>query len=709
MPARKVSFTRLTKIVVAELPAAGLLTYELALYQSRRRDRQGRPVRTTIGGVMPNTLGLHRLHRVHLLTCWALFAALSLGACGGGGGGSSSPSIVVATTPAPPAGIVTNAYPGFTFAVASAGSPSPWTWALTSGALPGGLTLGADGSLTGTPYTAGSFTFTVTVTDSAQPPASGSQAFTVTITTPGPLLLTPGQTPPAGIHDTPYSFQFGETGGFLPATFAVTQGAVPPGLTLGADGSLTGTPTKVSSTPFAFTVTVTDSSTPTPATNSVAYAITISEPPPPSVNNTPPPTATVGSPYSFQFTANDGLAPLVWTPPTAPMGGLAVSLDGILSGTPSTAGIFPITLTVKDALNQSSPATPLTVRVAMARPAAAFMSTRGTMTVARNGHTATLLLDGRVLIAGGGVASAELYDPSSQTFTATGSMTLAQDARSATLLANSKLPNYGKVLMAGGGDLIAELFDPTTGTFTATGSMLAQHLGQTATLLKNGQILVAGGETASAELFNPSTGKFTATGSMTVSRSGHTATLLPDGRVLIAGGVQDFGPGTVPVPLGPGVASAELYDPVSGTFTPTGSMSEGRSGHTSTLLVDGSVLVVGTDNTAELFSPGTGTFSVVGAPSTGFGATATLRNDGTLLVAGGRIRTSLATANLFAPESGGFVATGSLITARDGHTATLLVDGSVLVTGGSKRSCLGYGFHGCSIGTLVLSSAELFK
>ena len=294
------------------------------------------------------------------------------------------------------------------------------------------------------------------------------------------------------------------------------------------------------------------------------------------------------------------------------MGGLAVSLDGVLSGTPSTAGIFPITLTVKDALNQSSSATPFTVRIALARPAAAFMPT-GSMTVARDAHTATLLLDGRVLIAGGGLASAELYEATSQTFTATtGSMTIARIAHSATLLSNSTLPNYGKVLMAGGGELIAELYDPTAGKFTATGSMGAQHLGQTATLLHNGQVLIAGGETGSAELFNPSTGTFTATGSLTVSRSGHTATLLPDGRVLIAGGVQDFGPGTLPIPLGPGLASAELYDPVSGTFTSTGSMSEGRTGHTATLLADGTVLITGTDNTAELFSPGTGAFSVVG-------------------------------------------------------------------------------------------------
>jgi WD40 repeat protein len=348
----------------------------------------------------------------------------------------------------------------------------------------------------------------------------------------------------------------------------------------------------------------------------------------------------------------------------------------------------------------------------MARPAAAFVQT-GSMTVARAAHTATLLLDGRVLIAGGGSASAELYDPMSQTFTVTGSMTLAQDARSATLLANSKLPSHGKVLMAGGGDLIAELYDPTAGTFTATGSTGAQHLGQTATLLQNGQVLIAGGETAKAELFNPSTGAFTATGSMTVSRSGHTATLLPDGRVLIAGGVQDFGPGTVPIPLGPGVASAELYDPVSGRFTSTGSMSEGRSGHTATSLVDGTVLVTGADSTAELFSPGTGTFSVVGELLTpGSGTTATLRNDGTVLVAGGLHRyyssVSQATAELFAPESGGFVATGSLIRPRDGHTATLLLDGSVLITGGTdhERRC---GRGGCGGTDTVLSTAELFK
>ncbi len=653
-----------------------------------------------------------------MLRSIGLVSSLAFLMVGCGGGSDSGPpppppdSVVVSASPTPPAGVATNPYEGFSFS-ASGGSP-PFTWAVTSGALPGGLTLTADGTLSGTPSAVGPFAFTVTATDSAQTPGTGSQPFSVTIDTPAALLIDPGETPPAGVHGTSYGIAFTATGGYLPLSWTVTAGALPPGLTLNSDGSLTGTPTAASSTPFAFTVTVTDSSAPTPATNSVAYAMTISEPLPPTISNAPPPTATVGSPYGFQFYASDGLAPLVWTPPTAPMGGLTVSLDGLLSGIPSAAGIFPITLTVKDALNRSSPATPFIVRVAMARPAAAFMPTTGSMTVARAGHTATRLQNGQVLIAGGSdgsssMASAQLYDSASQTFTPTaGNMTVARTGHSATLLANSTLPNYGKVLVVGGGSQTAELYDPAAGTFTATGSMVALRLGQTATLLQNGQVLVTGGGTASVELYNPSTGTFTATGDMTVSRTEHTATLLPDGRVLVAGGETPTDPA--------GGATAELYDPVSGTFTSTGSMSEGRSGHTATLLVDGTVLVTGPDNTAELFNPGTEIFSVVGQLSAAaYGATATLRNDGTVLLAGGGrdygrvVVQSYATADLFAPESGGFVAMGSLITARDGHAATLLVDGTVLITGGNHHLIHCVRGLGCWSSNTVLSSAELFK
>jgi hypothetical protein len=148
-------------------------------------------------------------------------------------------------------------------------------------------------------------------------------------------------------------------------------------------------------------------------------------------------------------------------------------------------------------------------------------------------------------------------------------------------------------------------------------------------------------------------------------------------------------------------------------FTATGSMSEVRSGHTAALLTDGRVLIAGTDVTAELYSALSGTFSSVGDQlKPGFGATSTLRNDGTVLVAGGRSSgrgiTSQALAELFAPEAEGFVGTGSLITARDGHTATLLADGTVLVAGGAQHTAR-CRFGGCIPVTRVLSSAELFK
>jgi hypothetical protein len=633
---------------------------------------------------------------------------------------------MISVAPAsPPPGTVTYPYPGFSFNVASGGSP-PFTWTVTAGTLPPGLLLGGDGSLSGTPTSAGSFPFTVTATDSAQMPETGQLPVTVVVSNPAPPVVNPAPTPPAGTNGTVYSgFSFTATGGYLPLTWKLTSGVLPTGLTLGTDGSLTGTPTSIGS--FPITVTVTDSA-PTPEMNAASFTLVISNPPPPTINPTPLPTGIVGTVYpSFQFTASGGLSPLVWSE-TGALPGLALSLDGILSGTPSGAGIFPITLNVIDQLKQSATPVLSTVRVSLARTAATFTSTLGNMTVARSGHTATLLLSGKVLVAGGPDASAELYDPTNEMFTATtGPMSITRSGHTATLLADAALANYGKVLIAGGAGmtLTAELYDPKSDTFTGTGSMLVAHNGQTATLLNTGQVLVAGGGTASAELFNPATGSFTATGNMTVSRTGHTATLLLDGQVLIAGG---------------GTATAELYDPASGKFTATGSMSEVRSGHTATLLANatlpnyGTVVVAGPDISAEVFDPATGTFSVVGNPlAAARGRTAFLRNDGTVVIAGGYVlvtlyhsfgfgcsaygqaKVSLAGSELFAPESEGFTATGALNTSRYGHTATVLVDGTVLVTGGvlgtvNYGHCYrSYRSTPFSSTSTVLSSAELYK
>jgi hypothetical protein len=181
------------------------------------------------------------------------------------------------------------------------------------------------------------------------------------------------------------------------------------------------------------------------------------------------------------------------------------------------------------------------------------------MITARSAPTATLLTNGKVLLTGGEdtpstpLASAELYNPATGTFSATGSMITARYIHTATLLPN------GQVLVAAGynyGVLAsAELYDPTTGAFSATGSMITGRVYHAATLLPNGQVLVAAGSSdydvlASAELYDPTTGAFSATGSMITARMLSPLTLLPNGQVLAAGG---WGGNSGPL------ASAELY------------------------------------------------------------------------------------------------------------------------------------------------------
>jgi len=335
-------------------------------------------------------------------------------------------------------------------------------------------------------------------------------------------------------------------------------------------------------------------------------------------------------------------------------------------------------------------------------PAGGF-STTGSMSTPRESNTATLLSDGRVLIAGGLdrsstnhnsrlLASAELYDPRSGTFSTTGSMSTPREGNTATLLSD------GRVLMTGGfatsdypGTPLAsaELYDPRSGTFSTTGSMVSARSAHTATLLSDGRVLVAGGlSDGSAELYDPRSGKFEPAASMVEVRYEPTATRLADGRVLIAGGLGS------PHSL----ASAELYDPGSGTFSPTGSMGSARLANTATLLSDGRGLIAGGGRnceilcealaSAELYDPRSGTFSPTGSLGTArIGHSATLLSDGEVLIAGGGNYTPvLASAKVFSPKTGTFSTAGSMGTARWAHTATLLSDGRVLIAGGDDSS-----------------------
>ena len=330
----------------------------------------------------------------------------------------------------------------------------------------------------------------------------------------------------------------------------------------------------------------------------------------------------------------------------------------------------------------------------------------GNMSVARRDHTATLLSDGTVLVVGGTTSQpAELYDPVAGTFTSLGSTVFAhgQHATATELL-------DGTVLIVGGGgsSTSAEIYDPVAGTFSpTTGSTNANRVAHTATLLTDGRVLLAAGQDPGpqthvfAELYDPSTGTFSVTGSLNDDRDGHSATLLPSGKVLMVGGTQTTTPG-----FGICLSSAEIYDPVTVTFSLTGSMLQGRCSLLFTgtpLLGNGKVLVVGGNTAAaELFDPATGTFSATGVMATRHSAgTATLLSDGTVLIASGFVDVGPVmtdAAELYDPASGAFTLAASLNEARQQHTATLLLDGRVLLTGGFTSAV-----------NNNVSSAELFS
>jgi len=322
----------------------------------------------------------------------------------------------------------------------------------------------------------------------------------------------------------------------------------------------------------------------------------------------------------------------------------------------------------------------------------------GNLSVRRFSQSATLLPNGKVLIAGGMErngkydASAELYDPRTGTFTATGNMSSAREGHAAVLLRN------GKVLIAGGSPgtgtylATAELYDPATGTFHSIGNMAGPRAHAAAILLNDGKVLLIGGDSAhederlsSAELYDPATGRFTATGSMQVPRNMHTAVLLKNGRVLVIGGSSSGG-----YPNSHIEASAELYDPATGRFSMTGNMNVPRHKLAAALLPDGKVLVVGgSDNrdwrgqyaSAELYDPATGRFSNDGEMSFRrfkLIQTAVRLPDGRVLIAGGAER-----PEIYDPVTKSFrPVTGTVGEGRYFSTATLLNDGRVLIAGG---------------------------
>jgi N-acetylneuraminic acid mutarotase len=406
-------------------------------------------------------------------------------------------------------------------------------------------------------------------------------------------------------------------------------------------------------------------------------------------------------------------------------GGLRRYLDVTLPSAPLGYGLMAaFAVVVAAALlrglptgrNAAAPTPSSTVRSpsptpTVGRPVAGSWMATGSMIEGRAGHSATLLPDGRVLVAGGfrsgkGVVSAELYDPRTGAWTATGSLHEGRGGHSATLLPD------GMVLVAGGISVLgtdngiraltpdvvlasAELYDPRTGRWTTTGHMTEARRAP-AVLLSDGRVLVAGGwgagqifgpKLASAEVYDPVTGTWTATGSMAQRRDGHSATLLANGTVLVAGGYDYVN-----------FASAELYDPTTRTWAATGSLPEPVQGHTENLLTNGMVLIAGGDVSsgpgptgsahAALYDVATGTWSMTGSMITPrLGLRRALLPDGRVLIVGGGANGgpesgTFSSGEVYDPATGTWAPTASMTAARARFSATLLADGRVLVVGG---------------------------
>lgn len=330
----------------------------------------------------------------------------------------------------------------------------------------------------------------------------------------------------------------------------------------------------------------------------------------------------------------------------------------------------------------------------------------------RYDHTATLLTNGKVLIAGGrdstgALKSAEIYDPATDTWKPTADMNIARGDHTATLLRS------GKVLVTGGssssGTLdTAEVYDPSTSSWSLTANIMPnKRADHTATLLADGKVLTVGGWNTTGtnvikgcDIYDPATNTWTTAGTLNTARRFHSATLLFDGRVLAAGGDTTAA-----------LKTSELFDPATNKWTQQSSqMHVGHLRHTATLLPNGKVLVVsGLQSTtgspssfsgsADLFDPSNQQWASVTAPAGRDGHTATLLANGKVLIVGGyTIQASGAgnnsindvdTTELYDPAKGAsvpFSDTTKITFPRDGHTATLLPSGKVLIIGGRAQT-----------------------
>ena len=664
------------------------------------------------------------------------------------GSNTAALTLTVNVVSGPPAGLRYGTNPA-SYAVGAAitpNAPSSTGGTITAYAvtptLPSGLSLHpTTGVVSGTPTaTAAQAVYTVTGTNSLGS-TTANLTLTVTVAPTPPTSLTYSANPvtyPTNAAITPN--RPSNTGGSIDAYSVVPT--LPDGLLLDtATGIIAGTPsTAVAQAPYVVTGTNAAGST------TVAVVITVTSAPVPPIDlaySDPAPTYSAGTAIFPNFPSSAGGAIAAYSVAPALPGGLTLDPStGVITGTPTAASaLASYTVTGTNGAGSTTAGIAITVvgpPVITAHPVAAAVVPPATasFTVAatgsgvlayqwqRNGtivagaNQATYVTPStkgsdngstyRVVVTDefGGMVTSNAATLTTQGFSFTGSMTVARDFHTATLLPG------GKVLLAGGFDgtstlRSAELFDPATGTFAATGSMGTARQQHAAALLADGRVLVAGGFSsatatlATAEIYDPATGTFTATnGPMTEARQRFSAVTALDGTVVLAGGQRLANP--TPVPL----ASAETYDPTTGTFTATGTMGTARTGPEAVPLPDGTVLVAGGYSgaayldTAVIYDPSTRLFAPTASPMTfaTWSGTATLLLDGRVLVAGGQPGfNTLNLADLFNPAGGGsFAATGSMGVQRAFQSASLLPDGRVIVAGGTN-------------GSTIVTSAEFYN
>ena len=329
----------------------------------------------------------------------------------------------------------------------------------------------------------------------------------------------------------------------------------------------------------------------------------------------------------------------------------------------------------------------------------------GSMITARRNHMVIALPNGKILVTGGAanadasgvLASAETYDPVAHTFAATVTpMSAPRADHTVTLLQN------GAVLVTGGftdtvlAQSSADIYFQANNVFNPVAAQMttprAEHA---ATLLANGTVLITGGNDnngntlASAEIFDPNANTFTATAQpMNSVRQAHHADLLPNGKVLISGGLDGNNNA---------LATAEIYDPVAGTFTLTGPMTTARGNHSSALLYNGQVLVAGgltgpgtalvLTATAELYNPATGVWTPTGSMSIPRGHYAGIvLDDGTIFISGGATLPAGTNADVYNPATGTFSTTGNFTMVQTGAREAVAPDGTVLLASGVNNA-----------------------